>query len=234
MSRPMKAIKRLRGVIYILFGTSLGARTAGRRRSVWKFRCATQRLLDFTQNTSRQSWFVGLETCQSRLQRRYRSASEHFKSFYTGRCWYKGFRNHKLRIKNDIYSHGVSAELTMSHPSASTVAAFQPDITKIIPISSVLRRERLRPDSLLTAVELYFILAMAAKHCTLLDTKSINVGFITTCSLLSWPGVVTRLDSILALGPSSQCDHDSSIHYVNYWWEGCYCGQDDNSPDIMV
>jgi hypothetical protein len=75
----------------------------------------------------------------------------------------------------------------MSHPSTDT-------ITKAIPFASVLIRERRRPDSSLTTAELYFALAMAAKHRKLLGTKSINVGFcndllsskLTRCSYASW------------------------------------------------
>ncbi len=182
MSRPMKAMERLHGIIYILLGTSLGARRAGRRRSLWTLCCATQRLLGSAQNTSRQSWLAGLQSCHSRLQRSYRLTGEQFKPFIhfntfaihdadTG-----GLRNHNLHIKNDTYSLGVSAELIMSHPSADTATTFPHNITKATPFSSVLIRERSRPDSSLTTAELYFVLAMAAKHRTLLDIRSINVG----------------------------------------------------------
>jgi hypothetical protein len=82
MSRFMKAMERLRGIIYILLGTSLEARMVGRRRSLWTLRSAMQRLLDSAQNTSRQSWLAGLQPSHSRLQRRYRSTGKHFKSFY--------------------------------------------------------------------------------------------------------------------------------------------------------
>jgi hypothetical protein len=88
-----------------------------------------------------------------------------------------GDRNHNLRIKNDTYSLGVSAVLMMSHPSADPVTTSPHNTTKAIPFSSVLIRERSRPESSLTTAELYFVLAMAAKHRSLLDTRSIHVGF---------------------------------------------------------
>ncbi|KAH6711039.1 hypothetical protein BKA61DRAFT_108467 [Leptodontidium sp. MPI-SDFR-AT-0119] len=70
----------------------------------------------------------------------------------------------------------------MSHPSADTVATFPHDITKTIPFSSLLIRERCRPESSLTAAELYFILAMAAKHCAPLDSKSISLRVLIVYS----------------------------------------------------
>ncbi|KAG9242732.1 hypothetical protein BJ878DRAFT_155844 [Calycina marina] len=86
-------------------------------------------------------------------------------------------RNHKLHLKNDTYSLGVSAELIMSYPSADAH-----NITKSIPFSSVLIRERCRPDSSLTTAELYLVLAMAAKHRMLPDVRSINLRLLIVYS----------------------------------------------------
>jgi len=91
-------------------------------------------------------------------------------------------RNHKLHVKNDTYSLGVSAELIMSYPSLDAVTTFPHNITRSIPFSSVLIRERCRPDSTLTTAELYLVLAMAAKHRMLLDMKSINLRLLIVYS----------------------------------------------------
>jgi len=147
LSRPMKAMERFGRKTLILLRTSLGARRDGLWISLWALGSAARSLLPSTHDTSHRSWLVGLQSCHSRLQRRYRLT-----------------RNHKLLIENDIHSHGVSAKLTMSHPSTDTAATFPHDITKTIPFSSLLIRERRRPESSLTTAELYFILAMAGKH----------------------------------------------------------------------
>jgi len=158
-------MERLHGIICILLRTSLGARRAGRRRSLWTLRCVTQRLLGFAQNTSRRSWLI------------------------------------------------------MSYPFADPVATFQHNITKAIPFSSVLIRERCRPESSLTTAELYFVLAMAAKYRTLPDTRSINLRLLIVYS--HWVqvlNVTTTVPYITSIVDGEAAVTDKMIVHQTSWF----------------
>lgn len=89
-------------------------------------------------------------------------------------------RNPKLHIENDIYSGGVSSEMTVSFPHKAE---------SISPFLSVIIRERHRPEALISSAELYSLLAMAAKHSTPLHTDPINVRLLVVYSC--WVQVLT-------------------------------------------
>ena len=72
----------------------------------------------------------------------------------------------KLYIKNNMYSGGVSSEMTVSFPhKAESISSFL----------SVIIRERHRPGALISSAELYSLLAIAVKHSTPLHTDTIYV-----------------------------------------------------------
>lgn len=88
-------------------------------------------------------------------------------------------RNYKLRIENDTYSRGVYSEMTMSFPR---------EAKRTILFLSIIIRERNRPESSISSAELYFMLAMAATHCTTLDAENINVRLLIVYSF--WVQIV--------------------------------------------
>ncbi|CAD6442611.1 2856d557-0eb4-4541-88e7-be29367e0041 [Sclerotinia trifoliorum] len=89
-------------------------------------------------------------------------------------------RNKKLRIENDNYSSGIPTLLTLSSSHKTK---------RIIPLLSIVIRERNRPEHLLSSAELYVAFAMAAMHCSLEDIKTINVRVLIVYSY--WVQVVT-------------------------------------------
>ncbi|KAJ8062399.1 hypothetical protein OCU04_008940 [Sclerotinia nivalis] len=118
--------------------------------------------------------------------------------------------NQKFRIENDSYSSGIPAKLTLSLSHKTK---------RIIPLLSIVIRERNRPEHSLSSAELYIAFAMAAMHCLPDNTETINVRVLIVYSF--WVQVVTVTTTplyITSIIQGSECIVGKMAIYRTRWF----------------